>query len=118
PDAVFDVPGAPDWIAVDDDVWISNAPKNNVVRLDPKTNQVAATIDVQHEPCSGLAAGFGSLWVPRAGESSHAGKPGKPAGKPGDAGDSGGASESSAAVESCVVRVDLLTNKITATIPI
>ena len=69
PEAVFPVPGAPDWIAVDEHVWISNAPKNAIVRLDPKANTVAATFDVKQEPCSGLAAGFGSLWVPRCGES-------------------------------------------------
>jgi len=35
PDAVFEVPGAPDWIAVDESVWISNMPKNSVARIDP-----------------------------------------------------------------------------------
>jgi YVTN family beta-propeller protein len=64
PDAVFEVPGAPDWIAVDEAVWISNAPKDTVARLDPKTNTVAATIAVGKRPCSGIAAGFGSIWVP------------------------------------------------------
>ena len=68
PDAMFDVPGAPDWIAIDQAVWISNKPKNSVVRLDPKTNTVAATIAVGQRPCSGLAAGFGSLWVPNCGD--------------------------------------------------
>jgi len=69
PDAVFEVGGAPDWLAVDEQVWVSNAPKNNVGRLDPKTNTVAALIDVGKEPGSGLAAGFGSLWVPNCGDS-------------------------------------------------
>ncbi len=68
PDAIFDVPGAPDWIAIDQAVWISNKPKNSVARLDPKTNIVAATIPVGKGPCSGLAAGFGSLWVPNCGD--------------------------------------------------
>jgi hypothetical protein len=35
PDAVFPVPGSPDWIAVDEDVWISNKPKDSVARLNP-----------------------------------------------------------------------------------
>ena len=61
PDAVFPVPGAPDWIAVDEAVWISNKPKDRVVRLDAKSNTVAATIEVGKGPCSGLASGFGSL---------------------------------------------------------
>jgi YVTN family beta-propeller protein len=69
PDAVFEVPGAPDWIAVDDDVWISNEPKNSVSRLDPRTNRVAGVVQVGKQPSCGLAAGFGSLWVPNCGES-------------------------------------------------
>jgi virginiamycin B lyase len=68
PEAVFAVPGAPDWIVVDEAVWISNKPKDTVARLDPKTNEVAATIPVGKRPCSGLAAGFGSLWVPNCGD--------------------------------------------------
>lgn len=68
PDAVFELPGVPDWLAIDDHVWVSNSPKNTVHRLDPKTNTVVATIEVGRHPCSGLAAGFGSLWVPTCGE--------------------------------------------------
>jgi len=68
PDAVFPYPGSPDWIAVDESVWVSNRPKNSVARLDPKTNTVAATIAVGTEPCSGLAVAFGSLWVPNCGD--------------------------------------------------
>lgn len=70
PDAVFSVPGAPDWIAVGHSVWISDKPKNAVLRLDPKTNKVADTIAVGSKPCSGLTIGFGSLWVPNCGEQS------------------------------------------------
>jgi virginiamycin B lyase len=68
PDAVFPVPGTPDWLAIDDAVWVSNEPKDTVSRLDPKTNTVAATVQVGSRPCSGLAAGFGSLWVPNCGD--------------------------------------------------
>jgi virginiamycin B lyase len=68
PDAVFEVPGAPDWIAVDESVWISNFPKGSVTRIDPKTNKVLAEIKVGNKPCSGLAVGFGSLWVPNCGD--------------------------------------------------
>jgi virginiamycin B lyase len=70
PDHVFDVPGNPDWIAIDEHVWVSNEPKNTVTRIDPKANTVVATIAVGKAPCSGLAAGFGSLWVPNCGEPS------------------------------------------------
>jgi len=69
PEAVYPVPGAPDWMAVDKDVWVSNEPKNTVSRLDPKSSSVMATITVGKEPCSGLAAGFGTLWVPNCGDS-------------------------------------------------
>jgi virginiamycin B lyase len=68
PDAIFEVPGAPDWIAIDEAVWVSNRPKNNVTRLDPKTNKVAAVIPVGKGPCSGLVAAFGSVWVPNCGD--------------------------------------------------
>jgi len=68
PDAVYEFPGAPDWMAVDKEVWVSNSPKNAVARLDPKS-AVATTFTVGKDPCSGLAAGFGSLWVPNCGDS-------------------------------------------------
>jgi virginiamycin B lyase len=68
PEAIFEVPGAPDWIAIDESVWISNYPKDTVARLDPKTNKVLAMVPVGSKPCCGLAAGFGSLWVPLCGD--------------------------------------------------
>jgi len=68
PEAAFDVPGSPDWIAVGEAVWISNKPKNSITRIDPKTNKVAEVIPVGKGPCSGLALGFGSLWVPNCGD--------------------------------------------------
>jgi virginiamycin B lyase len=68
PEAVFAVPGAPDWIVVDEDVWISNKPKDSVARLDPKTNTVRSMVAAGSKPCSGLAAGFGSVWAPNCGD--------------------------------------------------
>jgi YVTN family beta-propeller protein len=68
PEAIFPVPGSPDWIAVDESVWISNKPKDSVARLNPETNTAAATIQVGKRPCSGLVAAFGSLWVPNCGD--------------------------------------------------
>jgi YVTN family beta-propeller protein len=67
PEAIYEFPGAPDWMAVDKDVWVSNSPKNAVARLDPKS-ATAVTFNVGKHPCSGLAAGFGSLWVPNCGD--------------------------------------------------
>jgi YVTN family beta-propeller protein len=68
PEAVFEIPGTPDWIVIDEHVWVSNRPRNTVARLDPKTNTVAETIAVGASPCSGIAAGFGSVWVPNCGD--------------------------------------------------
>jgi virginiamycin B lyase len=67
PEAVFEIPGSPDWIAIGNDVWISNLPKNSVSRLDPRSNKVKQVITGLNKPCSGLAIGFGSLWVPNCG---------------------------------------------------
>jgi len=68
PIAVFDIPGAPDWMALDEHLWISNSPKGTVTRIDPSSNQIVEHISVGARPCSGLAAGFGSLWVPTCGD--------------------------------------------------
>ncbi len=67
----FDVEGVPDWLAIDANfVYVSNKPKNNVAKMDPKTGKVAELITVGEKPCSGLALGFGSLWVPTCGDGS------------------------------------------------
>lgn len=69
PDAVFPVEGTPDWLAVTPDaIWVSNKPRNTVHRLDMKTNKVTAAVEVGKQPCSGLAYGFGSVWVPLCGD--------------------------------------------------
>src|SRR5262245_61358097 len=44
PDQVFEVAGAPDWIAIDDDVWISNEPDGTVMRIDPRANKALGAI--------------------------------------------------------------------------
>jgi DNA-binding beta-propeller fold protein YncE len=67
PEAEISVPGAPDWIAVGESVWISNKPRDSVARIDPKANKVTDTVTGLNKPCSGLAIGFGSLWVPNCG---------------------------------------------------
>ena len=70
PMATFLVDGSPDWMVVTDDaVWVTSSSINHVVRLDAKTNQPTAVLTVNN-PCSGLAAGFGSLWVPSCGSHS------------------------------------------------
>lgn len=65
PDAVYSVEGTPDWlVASDDAMWVSAIRSTKVARLNPKTGKVDAVIELGGGPCSGLAHGFGSIWVP------------------------------------------------------
>jgi len=41
----------------------------SVQRIDPTTNKVVAKVRLSGEACSGLAFGFGSIWVPVCGKS-------------------------------------------------
>jgi hypothetical protein len=76
PTAVFSIPGTPDWqVITDDAVWVSNGPKHAVHRLDVKTNKE----EVGKRPCSGLAAGFGSVWAALCGDRPNVGNAVKPA---------------------------------------
>ncbi len=70
-----------------DSVWVANDQLKAVQRIDPKRNKVVATIQFTSEPCSGLAVGFGSVWVPLCGE------------------------------PAMLARIDPATNKVTATLP-
>jgi virginiamycin B lyase len=64
PLATFRVGGNPDWMALTaDSVWVTSSSTNSVTRLNAVTNQVGESVTVA-KPCSGLAIGFGSLWVP------------------------------------------------------
>jgi YVTN family beta-propeller protein len=93
PDAVFPIEGTPDWqVLTEDAVWVTNGPRNTVHRLDPKTNKVLAAVTVGKRPCSGLAAGFGSIWVPNCGDRTGDGK--------------------------SLSRIDMKTNEVVATLPI
>ena len=66
--AVFEVPGGPDWSVVTENaVWVSVSRPGRVVQLDATSNKVGVTAEVK-QPCSGLAAGFGSIWVPSCGD--------------------------------------------------
>lgn len=67
PDATFAVAGEPDWMAVTEDaVWVASSNVNQVVQLGPVTNRVGLIVTID-KPCSGLASGFGALWVPSCG---------------------------------------------------
>lgn len=66
-EAEFQIAGAPDWMAIDNSLWISNGPKNTIVRIDTVANKIGDQIREFNKPCSGIVTGFGSLWVPNCG---------------------------------------------------
>jgi YVTN family beta-propeller protein len=69
PTATLKVGGTADWVLVTDNaVWVASTKPNAVLRIDPATNKIVATVKVSGEACSGLATGFGSIWVPICGE--------------------------------------------------
>jgi virginiamycin B lyase len=85
----FKIGGSADWVLVTNDaVWVAGTKPYSVQRLDPITNRIVAKVTIPSEACSGLAFGFGSVWVPVCGK--------KPA----------------------LVRVDAQENKVIATLPI
>jgi streptogramin lyase len=62
------VGGTADWVLIGEHaVWVASTGPFAVVRIDPATNQIAAVVPVPGEACSGLAFGFGSVWVPVCG---------------------------------------------------
>ncbi len=68
--ATFTVDGHPDWMAVaKNGVWVTSSSANHVVWLDAKANKSGTVVTVA-KPCSGLALGFGSLWIPSCGDHS------------------------------------------------
>jgi virginiamycin B lyase len=70
PTATFTLGGNPDWMAVSEDaVWVSISSLNRVARLDVLTNKADTSL-TEHDPCSGLVAAFGSVWIPSCGNHS------------------------------------------------
>jgi virginiamycin B lyase len=127
--ATIKVAGEPDWLtATADAVWVTSEKTDSVVRLDPRTNRPGTTITVR-KPCSGLAAGFGSLWIPSCGDKSvvrvNAGTGAWQAAIPvGPADDEGGITAGAGSVwivtsaKGELTRIDAGTNKVVATIGI
>jgi virginiamycin B lyase len=67
PQSIFTVKGHPDWMVIaPDSVWVTSSADNIVSQL-KADNQVGITVPVS-QPCSGLAVGFGSLWIPSCGQ--------------------------------------------------
>jgi hypothetical protein len=65
PDATIHVGKTADWVAITANaVWLGSTGPYAVHRIDPRTNKLVASVSLPGEPCAGLAAGFGSLWVP------------------------------------------------------
>jgi streptogramin lyase len=63
--AEIEVLGGPDWLAVDEHgVWAKDD-NGSVVLIDPATNAIVDTVDVDvgGELCQGLGAGDGSVWA-------------------------------------------------------
>jgi virginiamycin B lyase len=69
PSATFKIGKTADWVLVADDaVWVGGSKPYSVQRIDPTTNKVVAKIRLSGEACSGLAFGFGSVWIPVCGK--------------------------------------------------
>lgn len=65
PAATIKLGGRPDWMVVTpDSVWLANSSIHTVHQIDPATNREVARIECPGEPDSGIAAGFGHIWVP------------------------------------------------------
>jgi hypothetical protein len=89
PAATIKIGGTADWVLISHDaVWVASTNPYAVQRIDPATNKVTAVVRVPGEACSGLASGFGSIWVPICGST--------PA----------------------LIRIDQANNRISATLPI
>jgi virginiamycin B lyase len=70
PSATFKIGKTADWVLVTDDaVWVGGSKPYSVQRIDPSTNKIVAKIRLPGEACSGLAFGFGTIWVPVCGKS-------------------------------------------------
>ena len=70
PDATITVGHDPDWMVVTPRaVWVTTASANQVTEIVATTNHVGLVVTV-NKPCSGLAAGFGSIWIPSCGDHS------------------------------------------------
>jgi DNA-binding beta-propeller fold protein YncE len=70
PLAEIAVAGTPGEITIGEAVWVTNAVRNEVAKIDGKTNKAGDALTGLHKPCSGLTIGFGSLLIPNCGDQS------------------------------------------------
>ena len=69
PAATVKVGRTADWVFVTGDaVWVASTKPYSVLRTDPATSKIVSKVSLSGEACSGLATGFGSLWVPLCGK--------------------------------------------------
>ena len=69
PSATIKIGGTADWVLITDDaIWVASTNPYAVHQIDLATNRIVATVRVSGEACSGLASGFGSIWVPLCGK--------------------------------------------------
>jgi virginiamycin B lyase len=69
PAAVIQLGKTTDWVAITPNaVWVGSTGPDAVHRIDPATNKLVATVELAGQPCSGLAVGFGSVWIPLCGK--------------------------------------------------
>jgi virginiamycin B lyase len=69
PSVTMKIGGTADWVLVTENaVWVASTKPFAVVRIDPATNKIVASIKIPAEACSGLASGFRSIWAPICGK--------------------------------------------------
>jgi virginiamycin B lyase len=89
PSVTIKIGGTADWVLVTENaVWVASTKPYAILRIDPVSNRIVATIRISGEACSGLAFGFASVWTPVCGK------------------------------KSALVRIDATNNAISATLPI
>ena len=70
PSTIYQVAGSPDWkVMTKDSVWVTSARANHVVQLlptDAAEGKTDIVVDVP-KPCSSLAYGWNSIWIPSCG---------------------------------------------------
>jgi virginiamycin B lyase len=65
PSATIALGKTADWVLITQNaVWVGSTGPFAVHRIDPDTNRVIASVALPGEPCAGLSAGFGMLWIP------------------------------------------------------
>ncbi|HEV3037619.1 MAG TPA: DUF5074 domain-containing protein [Candidatus Angelobacter sp.] len=62
--AKIHIGGDPDWLGIGfGSVWVSVPKNNEIVRINPKNNEIEARIKVGEEPCYGIGIGQRHVWV-------------------------------------------------------